>query len=117
MVLPAIVRSVEGDGTCAAEIYGHVVRVRCAPSQASAAAQVCLRARDLRIVSPNAPGVAACTDRAVYQGGFFRIEAHVEAAPERLLHLAVPEPFTPPGGGSLRIDVADGWIIPQADEQ
>ncbi|TMG99241.1 MAG: ABC transporter ATP-binding protein [Betaproteobacteria bacterium] len=112
MVLPVAIRSVDGDGTCAADLYGHVVRVRCEPTQkAVSAAQVCLRARDLTIVAPDAAGVAARVDRAVYQGGFFRLEAHVEAAPDKLLHLTVPEPFMLAPGAAVKLDVADGWII------
>ena len=114
MVLPAAVRSVDGDGTCAADVYGHVVRMRCAPTQtASIAAHVCLRAGDLKIVAPTAPGIHARIDRVVYQGGFFRLEAHIEAAPDNLLHLAVPEPFTQAPGTAIKVDVADGWIIPE----
>ena len=52
-------------------------------------------------------------DKTVYQGGFFRLEAHVDAAPDRLLHLAVPEPFSLEPGAAIRLDVADGWIIPE----
>ena len=116
MVLPVSVRSVEGDGTCAAELYGHVARVRCCATQKVArAAQVCLRARDLRIVPPGAAGVAARIDHAVYQGGFFRLEAHVEATPDTLLHMAVPEPFTRAPGATIMVDITDGWIIPGTD--
>ena len=116
MVLPAIIRSVDGAGSCAAEIYGHVVRVRCSPSQkATGAAQVCLRSRDLAIVAPAAAGVAARIDRAVYQGGFFRLEAHVEAAPDKPLHLAVPEPFALAPGAAIRLAIGDGWIVPGSD--
>jgi iron(III) transport system ATP-binding protein len=114
MVLPVSIRSVAADGTCAADLYGHVVRLRCAPTaKANAAAQVCLRAGDLTIVAPTAAGVAARVDRAVYQGGFFRLEAHIDAAPDQLLHLAVPEPFTLAAGAAIKLDVADGWIIPE----
>ena len=120
MVLPVAVRSVDGAGSCVADLYGHVVRMRCAPTQrAGIAAEACVRARDLKIIAPpavgvTAAGVAARIDRAVYQGGFFRLEVHVEAAPDKLLHLAVPEPFTNAPGAVIHLDVADGWIIPRS---
>ena len=117
MVLPVAIRSVDGSGGCAADLYGHVVPMRCAPIQkAGKGAHACLRSRDLKIVATGSAGVAARIDRTVYQGGFFRLEAHVEAAPDQLLHLAVPEPFSLAPGAGITLDVADGWIIPGSGE-
>ena len=117
MVLPVTVRAVDGAGTCAADLFGYVVRMRCAPAQkVGSVAQACLRARDLKIGPPAGPGLAARIDRTVYQGGFFRLEAHVEAAPDKLLHLAVPEPFSLTTGDPIKLEVADGWIIPAPEE-
>jgi iron(III) transport system ATP-binding protein len=115
MVLPVEVRSVDDDGTCRVELFGHAVRMRCAPLQKpTPTARACLRARDLRIVSPSSLGVGALIDHAIYQGGHFRLEAHVTAAPELRLHLTVPEPSTIAPGDPIRLDVADGWVIPNA---
>jgi len=117
MVLPVEIRSVDGRGTCHADLYGHGVRMRCANSQRpTPAARACLRARDLRIVLPTASGMGARIDHAIYQGGYFRLEAHVDAAPEMLLHLAVPEPFLLTPGAAITLDVADGWVIPAAPD-
>ncbi|MEO8135921.1 MAG: ABC transporter ATP-binding protein [Betaproteobacteria bacterium] len=113
MVLPVSIRSIDRAGICVADVYGHVVSMRCAPTQkAAGAAHACLRERDLKIVAPAASGVAARIDRAVYQGGFFRLEAHVAAAPGKLLHLGVPEPFSLAPGDAINVAVADGWVIP-----
>ena len=115
MVLPVTVRRIDRDGTCAADLHGHVVRLRCAPGQQPAIrALACLRARDLAIVAPDAPGVPARVDRAVYRGGWFRVEAHIEGAPDRHLHLDVPEPCAFAPGASIRLAVTDGWVIPGA---
>jgi iron(III) transport system ATP-binding protein len=112
MVLPVDVDAVDHDGTCSAELCGHNVRLRCAKAQMPAPARACLRARDLIIVETSAPGVQARVDRAIYQGGFFRLQAHVDAAPNTRLHLTVPEPFDLAPGATIKLGVTDGWVIP-----
>ena len=113
IVLPVEVQSVGGNGTCRVDLFGHAVRMRCTPLQKpTPTARACLRAHDLRIVSSSWLGVGAHIDHATYQGGHFRLEAHVAAAPELHLHLTVPEPSTLVPGDAIRLDVADGWVIP-----
>ena len=113
MVVPVEVRSVDSDGTCRTDLFGHSVRMRCAASQqATPAARACLRASDLRIVEATDPGVRVRVDRAIYQGGFFRLETHVEAKPELLLHFTAPEPFEFTPDAAIQLQVADGWVIP-----
>ena len=116
MVLPVEVRSVESDGSCRADLYGHAVRMRCATTQRpAAAARACLRARDLSIVSATAPGISALVERTIYHGGHFRLEARVEAAPDTLIHFSVPEPCEFAPGAAIKLAVADGWVIPHSD--
>jgi iron(III) transport system ATP-binding protein len=113
MVVPVEVRAVNGDGTCWTDFCGHSVRMRCAASQQPApVARACLRASDLRIVEATDPGVRARVDRAIYQGGFFRLETHVEAKPELLLHVIAQEPFQLVPNAPIQLQVADGWVIP-----
>jgi iron(III) transport system ATP-binding protein len=113
MVLPVEVLSIDGDGTCRADLFGHGVRMRCSPAQLpTRSARACVRARDLALVAPASPGVDARIDHAIYQGGHFRLEAHVEATVDAHLHLIVPEPSALAPGMAIRLDVADGWIIP-----
>ena len=113
MVVPVEVRSVDGDGTCWTDFFGHRVRMRCAASQkATPAARACLRASELRMVEPDAPGIRVRVDRAIYQGGFFRLETHVEAKPELQLHLTAREPFAFTPDAAVQLQVADGWVIP-----
>jgi iron(III) transport system ATP-binding protein len=113
MVVPAEVQSVNGDGTCWTDIFGHGVRMRCAASQkAKPGARACLRASELRIVDATDAGIRVRVDRAIYQGGFFRLETHVEGQPEVLLHLTAPEPFQFAPDAAIQLRVADGWVIP-----
>ena len=113
MVVPVEVRSVDSDGTCRTDLFGHRMRMRCAASQqATPAARACLRASDLRIVEATDPGVRVRVDRAIYQGGFFRLETHVEAKPELRLHVTAPEPFEFTPDAAIQLQVADGWVIP-----
>ncbi len=115
MVLPVEVLSVDGDGACRVDLYGYGVRMRCSVSQKpTASARACVRARDLRIVPTSASGMGARIGHAIYQGGYFRLEAHVDAAPQTLLHLDAPEPFELTPGAAIKLDVADGWVIPGA---
>jgi iron(III) transport system ATP-binding protein len=112
MVLPVDVRSVNGEGTCRAEFFGHAVPMRCSPLQRPGPTRACVRARDLTIVGPSSRGVDARIDHAIYQGGHFRLEAHPTAAPDLHLHLTVPEPSVLRPGSEIRLEVADGWVIP-----
>jgi iron(III) transport system ATP-binding protein len=103
------------DGTCAVRLFDVTVRMRCARDQrAGQPAQACLRARDLRIVAADAPGVRVQVERAVYQGGHFRLETRVAAAPQCRLHLTAPEPFAVPSDNVLNLAVSDGWVPPAA---
>ena len=79
-----------------------------------ATARACVSARDLRIVPASSPSVGAQVDHAIYQGGHFRLEAHVTAAPKLHLHLTVPESSKLAPGDAIRLDVADGWVLPNA---
>ena len=114
MVVPVDVRSVDGDGTCMTDVYGCVVRMRCAPSQRPGKARASLHAADLALAQPASAGVAATLERAVYKGGYFRLEARVTTAPDLLLHFEVPEPLRVDVGDAVRLAVADGWVIPAA---
>jgi iron(III) transport system ATP-binding protein len=114
MVVPVDVREVAGNGTATVDLYGRPLRMRCAPAQATGPASACLRARDLTLVAAADAGLAARIDRAVYQGGYFRLEAHVDADAKTPLHLQVAEPYTPVPGAAIHLAVADGWVIPGA---
>ena len=113
MVLPVDVCSVD-DHACVADVFGHAARLRCRRGQPRGAARACVRTPDLRIVPPGAAGVHVQVERSIYQGGHFRLETRVTAAPELRLHLSVPEPFAPPPDNALTVDIADGWVIPGA---
>ncbi len=112
MLVSVDVRSVNGDGTCWADTYGHAVRMRCSTAQRPGSARACLHPGDLRIVAPDGAALTARVERAIYQGGAFRVEAHIDSASACVLHLLAPEPFDLAGGSAIGIVIGDGWIIP-----
>jgi iron(III) transport system ATP-binding protein len=111
MVVPVRVESVSGAG-CDVDLFGHWVRMRCAPSQRPGEAHACLRGGDLALAAVDEPGVAARVERAVYKGGHFRVEVRPDAAPATILHLDVAEPLRASPGSAVALRVADGWIVP-----
>ena len=115
MIVPVRVITVDGGGACEADVFGQRVRMRCPPgTQAGASARACLRAADL-CVAGSGSGVPVTLERAVYQGGHFRLETALAAARDMQLHLTVPEPFDATPGSTLHLAIADGWVVPRAD--
>ena len=108
MVLP--VEVVDADGlTCVTRIFGHPVRMRCAPGQKRGNAMSCIRAQALGVVADR--GIAAQVQGVTYEGGRFRVEARVDGAPH-ILHFHAAEPCGLSRGDAIRLDIADGWVIP-----
>ena len=112
MVVPVDVRSIDGGGACVTDVFGYALRMRCVPSQRPGSARACLHAADLALADSAGTGIAAQLERAVYKGGYFRLEARVAAGPDGLLHFEVPEPLRVEVGSKIRLAVADGWVIP-----
>jgi iron(III) transport system ATP-binding protein len=107
MVVPIDIREVGGE-SCAADLFGYTVRLRCRASQTRGAAMACLRAQTLRVA---ARGFAARVQSITYEGGRFRIAAAVEGA-RHVLHFEAAEPCALASGVAIRLDVDDGWVIP-----
>jgi iron(III) transport system ATP-binding protein len=117
MVVPVEILSSEGDASCEADLFGYRVRMRRAGDRRPGRlARACLRASALRIVAPTAPGVRARVASTIYRGGHFRVEAQIEARPDLLLHLTLPEPCAVALGAVVNVAVDDGWIIPESAE-
>jgi len=112
MVVPVQVEAVDGTGTCRVDALGMPMRMRCAAGTRPGAARACLRAQDLALAPPGVPALAARIERAIYQGGHFRLELACIADDSVRLHMSAPEPFTPPSDGVLSIVAGDGWVIP-----
>ncbi|MCC6195023.1 MAG: ABC transporter ATP-binding protein [Burkholderiales bacterium] len=108
MVVPVDVREVDG-AACVASLFGVPVRLRCRAPQGRGAARACLRAEALQVVSGR--GFAAQVQSLTYEGGRFRVEAMVEGTSETL-HFHAPEPCTLASGARIRLEAADGWVIP-----
>ena len=112
MVVPVRVEAVDVAGTCRVDVLGMPMRMRCATGTRPGAARACLRAQDLALAAPGAPALAARIERAIYQGGHFRLELACIADESVRLHMSAPEPFAPPSDGVLSIVARDGWVIP-----
>ena len=113
MVVPARVVDVYGDGRCAVDVFGHRAQMRCAAGQRTGPGSACLHAQDLRVATDGS-GIEATLERAIYKGGWFRLETRAVHAPDMLLHLTAPEPLLQEPGSHLRLGVVDGWVIPGA---
>jgi iron(III) transport system ATP-binding protein len=111
MVLPVDVKRVNGHGDCDVEFDGAHARMRCAPGQRTGPASACVRAGDIAL-APDGEGVRARIERAVYQGGYFRLEARTLHASGAVLRLEAPEPMPASVGGEARLRIVDGWVIP-----
>ncbi len=112
IVVPVRVQEADGQGACRVELFGSTLRMRCPAHTRAGPAEACLRAHDLRVVAEGAGGFAVQVERAIYQGGHFRLELRSVAAPAVRLHLSAPEPFAAPRDGRLAIQATDGWVIP-----
>ena len=115
MVVPAQVVTMHGDATCAADVFGYRLRMRCATERTRpGAARACVRAAGLRIAPPGTPGLRARISAVIYQGGHFRVEANVSADPDVVLHMAIAEPCPVAPGAMVDLAIDDGWVIPAA---
>ena len=119
MILPAEIVGADGDGKIRASICGVVCTVRAAVDAAQLArGRVCLRPRDLVPVPPDsaagADSIEARVVRSVYRGGHFRIEARSATAPQEILRFDVAEPSGFRAGDMIRLEITDGWLLPEA---
>ncbi|HVO88405.1 MAG TPA: ABC transporter ATP-binding protein [Casimicrobiaceae bacterium] len=113
MVVPVEVRAVDG-ATCHATLFGHALRMRCHSQQRVGAAEACVRPAAVRVVNGSATGIDAQVSALLYQGGCYRLEAAIAGGGEHVLHFDVPEPCTLIPGASIRLDVSDAWVVPEA---
>jgi iron(III) transport system ATP-binding protein len=109
MVVPVTWRGGAGPGLCAAELWGHEVRLRGGPGAHAPAQTACLRAEGLA-VDP-AEGIPARLDRAVFEGAVTILHCRPDADPGRVLRVVHRGP-PPEEGSALRLRVEDGWLMP-----
>jgi len=112
MVVPVRVDAADGADACRVDVLGVPMRMRCAAGTRPGPALSCLRAQDLAMAAPGVPALAVRIERAIYQGGHFRLELACVADASVRLHMSVPEPFAPPSDNVLSIVARDGWIVP-----
>lgn len=117
IVLPVDVLEASADGTCAANLFGQPLTLRCrADDGPRAGALACCRSEAVQIVDADAPGFDGTVTRVVYQGGLARVEFTPEAAPDRTVHFVQPDPVTLKAGQTARLAFAGGWLIPAQDQ-
>ncbi|MGK9237188.1 ABC transporter ATP-binding protein [Inquilinus limosus] len=109
MVVPVTWRGGAGPGLCAAELWGHAVRLRSSPGPRTPSQSACLRAEGLA-VDP-ADGIPARLERAMFEGAVTILHCRPEADPARVLRVAHRGP-PPEEGAALRLRVEDGWLMP-----
>jgi iron(III) transport system ATP-binding protein len=115
MIVPVEVIAAGANGTCEVDLFGYRTAMRRTPDRMPPRkAPACLRPQALRVVDAGVAGVRARVERSVYRGGHFRLEAHLEAKPEVLLHLSASEPCSLTPGQTVNIAVDDGWLLPEA---
>jgi iron(III) transport system ATP-binding protein len=114
LIVPAEICDVQ-NGIAKARIAGIDVSVRCRADQMiNTAGRLCLRPRDLAIVAPSPDVVCGRVIRAIYQGGYFRLEIKLDALPGITLVVQQPETLPVNLGDAVGIRIDDGWVIPFA---
>jgi iron(III) transport system ATP-binding protein len=117
IVIPASLQARHAEGGCTVRLLGVDIRARCRPDQSAAeSVKVCLRPRDLAIAGEGAGSIPCRVRNLVYQGGYFRVEAAPQAAPEIDIVLHAPEPISLQAGDAFPLAIAPGsaWVIPDA---
>jgi len=109
MVVPVTWRGAAGPGLCAAELWGHPVRLRGGAGAHAPSQTACLRAEGLAV--DGAEGIPARLDRAVFEGAVTILHCRPDADPGRVLRVAHRGP-PPEEGAVLRLRVEDGWLMP-----
>jgi iron(III) transport system ATP-binding protein len=119
IVVPARLRARHADGGCTVRLLGIDLRARCRPDQPMAeSVKVCLRPRDLAVAAEGDDGIPCRVRNLVYQGGYFRVGATPDAAPEIDIVLHAPEPISLHAGDGFHLAIPPGsaWVIPDRSE-
>lgn len=115
MVMPCEVLTAEEGGRAWVSLFGYRFQARCRQDQRPVSGQpLCLRSANLSFET-GGEGLEGTVRRMVYQGGYFRVEVQVTAAPNMTLALDVPEPTALTPGSTIYISITDGWVVPEVD--
>ncbi|MDZ7908163.1 MAG: ABC transporter ATP-binding protein [Gemmobacter sp.] len=105
-----------GEGRAMARFLGQPVALRCTPAERPRpTARIALHPGDLRL--GGSEGVPAVVTRTSYRGGHLRAE--LAAGPARDIALTLNLPLAESGaatvarGQTVRLALADGWVIPE----
>ncbi len=108
-VVNARVLERESGGKATVEVLGARAAVRASVGAMPGPARVLLRPEGL---IPAGGGIAATVKRVIYQGAMNAVELTPSAAPGDTLHWQALPHASPRPGDTLRLAVADGWVIP-----
>ena len=97
------------DGRIAVDLFGRKVELRCRPAQRPGPVKVSLRPESLALGDDGIPGHVR---RVVYRGGSTDIEVMTDGSIQESLMLSGTD--TPEVGTSVRVEVRDGWVVPEA---
>ncbi len=109
VVAAAVVDAHAGHATV--DVLGARVGLRAPADAKPGAALVLLRPEALSLTAGD--GIAAKVGRIIYQGAQNAVELAPAAAPDQTLHWLAPADQSPRPGDTLRLAVADGWVIPR----
>jgi iron(III) transport system ATP-binding protein len=110
-LVPARVLEAEHGGTASVEVLGVRATLRARRGTAPGPAKVLLRPEDLMLAAGGG-GIAATVKRVIYQGAQNELELVPDTAPEEMLFWLTSPGASPRQGGTLRLTVMDGWVIP-----
>ncbi len=106
-VVSGTVTAAPSNGRCPVDLFGRTLMLRCRPAQGPGPVKVSLRPESLALARD---GIAGHVRRVVYRGGTTDIEVMTDGSVEEALMLSSTE--TPEVGAPVRVDVQDGWIVP-----
>ncbi len=97
------------NGRCEVDLFGQTVLLRCRPAQRPGPVKVSLRPECLALA---ADGIAGHVRRVVYRGASSDVEVMTDGLVQESLMLSSSD--TPEIGASVRVEVRDGWVVPDA---
>jgi iron(III) transport system ATP-binding protein len=117
MVFPVTVQGAAQEGHVHVTVFGQPAIVRCGPRNTfTKTGEICVRAGDIEIVPHSLKPehfVAAHLTRLIYQGGRYRGEATLDASPDTIVTLDIPEPAGIDVGDAVRLVISTGWFFPE----
>jgi iron(III) transport system ATP-binding protein len=106
-VVSGTVTAAPANGRCSVDLFGERVLLRCCHGQRPGPVKVSLRPESLAMTGAGIPGRVR---RVVYRGGTTDIEVVTDGPLQESLMLSSTD--TAEVGASVRVEVRDGWVVP-----